>query len=79
VLADLAAVALGPGRRPAGYCVADLRHGYATVLMEEGYDPSVMQDLMGWSTAAMAEIYVHVRPVMHARAAESLNRRFGGK
>lgn len=60
------------------YRVHDLRHAYATTLMEEGYDPRVVQDLMGWSTAAMAEIYSHVRPVMHARVVSSLDKRFGG-
>lgn len=59
------------------YRVHDLRHGYATELLEQGEDPRVVQDLMGWSTAAMAEIYQHVRPVMHARVVSSLNRRFG--
>lgn len=60
------------------YRVHDLRHAYATMLLEEGHDPRVVQDLMGWSTAAMAEIYQHVRPVMHARVVASLDRRFGG-
>jgi integrase len=59
------------------YRVHDLRHAYATTLLEEGHDPRVVQDLMGWSSAAMAEIYQHVRPVMHARVASSLNKRFG--
>lgn len=60
------------------YRVHDLRHAYATMLLEEGHDPRVVQDLMGWSTAAMAEIYQHVRPVMHARVVSSLDKRFGG-
>lgn len=60
------------------YRVHDLRHGYATELLEQGEDPRVVQDLMGWSTAAMAEIYQHVRPVMHARVVSSLDKRFGG-
>jgi integrase len=60
------------------YRVHDLRHAYATELLEQGEDPRVVQDLMGWSTAAMAEIYTHVRPVMHARVVASLDRRFGG-
>ena len=60
------------------YRVHDLRHGYATELLEQGEDPRVVQDLMGWSTAAMAEIYQHVRPVAHARVVSSLDRRFGG-
>jgi len=60
------------------YRVHDLRHGYATELLEAGEDPRVVQDLMGWSSAAMAEIYQHVRPVMHARVLSSLDKRFGG-
>jgi integrase len=60
------------------YRVHDLRHGYATELLEQGEDPRVVQDLMGWSTAAMAEIYQHVRPVTHARVVSSLDKRFGG-
>jgi hypothetical protein len=36
-----------------------------------------VQDLTGWSTAAVAEIYTHVRPVMHARVMASLNARLG--
>jgi integrase len=58
------------------YRIHDLRHGYATELLEAGEDPRVVQDLMGWSTAAMAEIYQHVRPVMHARVVSSLDARF---
>lgn len=60
------------------YRVHDLRHAYATTLLEQGMDPRVVQDLMGWSTAAMAEIYVHVRPAMHARAVSALDQVFGG-
>jgi integrase len=60
------------------YRVHDLRHGYATELLEQGEDPRVVQELMGWSTAAMAEIYQHVRPVTHARVLSVLDRRFGG-
>ena len=60
------------------YRVHDLRHGYATELLEQGEDPRVVQELMGWSTAAMAEIYQHVRPVTHARVLSSLDKRFGG-
>lgn len=60
------------------YRVHDCRHAYATMLLEEGHDPRVVQDLMGWSSAAMAEVYQHVRPVMHARVVSSLDKRFGG-
>jgi site-specific recombinase XerD len=58
--------------------VHDLRHGYATKLLEQGEDPHVVQEVMGGSTAAMAEVYQHVRPVTHARVLPSLDKRFGG-
>ena len=61
------------------YRVHDLRHAFATTLLEQGMDPRVVQDLMGWSTASMAEIYVHVRPVMHQRATAMLDQAFGGE
>jgi integrase len=61
-----------------GYRVHDLRHAFATELLEAGEDPRVVQDLLGWSTAAMAEVYQHVRPAMHARVVARLNERFGG-
>jgi len=60
------------------YRVHDIRHAYATELLEAGEDPRVVQDLMGWSTAKMAEIYQHVRPAMHARVVARLDERFGG-
>jgi integrase len=59
------------------YRVHDLRHGYATILLEGGMDPRVVQDLMGWSSAKMAEIYQHVRPVMHARVVSMLDEVLG--
>lgn len=59
------------------YRVHDLRHGFATMLLEGGADPRVVQELMGWSTTRMAEIYVHVRPVMHERAAGIIDEALG--
>lgn len=60
------------------YRVHDCRHAYATELLEQGEDPRVVQDLLGWSSAAMAQVYQHVRPVAHARVVSSLDKRFGG-
>lgn len=59
------------------YRVHDLRHAYATMLLEQGADPRVVQDLMGWSSAKMAEIYQHVRPVTHARVVSMLDQALG--
>lgn len=60
------------------YRVHDCRHAFATELLEQGEDPRVVQELLGWSTARMAEIYQHVRPATHARVVASLDKRFGG-
>jgi integrase len=59
------------------YRVHDCRHVYATTLMEEGVDPRVVQAMMGWSTAEMAKIYKHVRPVLHQQVADVIDRVFG--
>ena len=55
------------------YRVHDCRHAVATMLLEQGTDPRVVQDLMGWSTLAMTEIYQHVRPALMARAMDALD------
>jgi integrase len=60
------------------YRVHDLRHAYATMLLEGGADPRLVQDLMGWSSARMAEVYQHVRPAMHARAVAMMDEMLGG-
>jgi integrase len=57
------------------YRVHDCRHAVATMLLEEGTDPRVVQDIMGWSTVAMTEIYQHVRPALMARAMDVLDGR----
>jgi integrase len=60
-----------------GYRVHDLRHVYATMLLEAGTDRRVVQDLMGHSSAALLDIYQHVRPVMHQQAADAIDRVLG--
>jgi integrase len=60
------------------YRVHDLRHGYATMLLESGVDPRVVQDLLGHSTAVLLQRYQHVRPVLHAAAASAINKALGG-
>jgi integrase len=59
------------------YRVHDLRHGYATMLLEQGADPRLVQDLMGHSTTALLEVYQHVRPAMHEQAAKLLDEMLG--
>lgn len=60
------------------YRIHDLRHGFATMLLEQGADPRVVQDLMGHSSTALLQVYQHVRPVMHARTAAMLDELLGG-
>lgn len=62
------------------YRVHDCRHVYGTILLEEGVDPRVVQEMMGWTVAAMHAMlkrYQHVRPVLHQHVAEVLDRVFG--
>ncbi len=59
------------------YRVHDCRHAYATMLLEQGVLPRVVQELMGWSSAAMMKRYQHVRPVMHQAAADAMDRALG--
>lgn len=57
------------------YGTHDCRHAVATMLLEEGVDPRVVQDVMGWSVLAMTEIYQHVRPALMRRAMDVLDSR----
>ena len=55
------------------YRVHDCRHAVATMLLEQGTDVRVVQDIMGWSTLAMTEVYQHVRPALQQRALDALD------
>lgn len=49
--------------------VHDLRHSAATLLLEEGTHPKVVQDLLGHSTIAMTlDLYSHVTPRLQEEA-----------
>jgi len=56
------------------YRVHDLRHGYATMLLEQGVDPRVVQAMLGHSTAALLARYQHVRPLMHQAVSDAVDR-----
>ena len=60
------------------YRVHDLRHGYATMLLESGVPDRVVMELLGWSSLAMTKRYQHVRPVLHKAAADAIDRALGG-
>ena len=59
------------------YRVHDCRHAYATALLEAGEDPRVVQAMLGHSTGALLKRYQHVRPVLHQRVADTIDRVFG--
>lgn len=59
------------------YRVHDIRHGYATMLLEAGVDPRVVQAMLGHSTGALLTRYQHVRPVMHKAVADTIDRVLG--
>lgn len=61
------------------YRVHDLRHGFATGLLEEGVDIKVVQVLIGHASPDFTRrVYQHVRPVLHKAAAEAMERYLRG-
>ena len=62
----------------ARFRVHDCRHAYATMLLESGMDPRVVQDLLGHASGTLLKRYQHVRPVMHQAAADAIDRALGG-
>ncbi len=59
--------------------VHDLRHSYATVSLELGESPKVVQDQLGHASITMTlDLYGHVTPTMQQAAAERLEAAFGG-
>lgn len=62
------------------YRVHDLRHGTATSLLEDGHDIRVVQEIMGHATPGFTQsVYQHVRPKLHAAAADSMDRIVRGR
>ena len=58
--------------------VHDLRHTAATILLQRGVHPKVVQDLLGHSTIALTlDTYSHVMPALHAEVAEHMDAVFG--
>jgi integrase len=58
--------------------VHDLRHTTASVLLEVGIHPKVVQDLLGHSTIAVTlDTYSHVAPALHREAVQRLDLLFG--
>lgn len=59
--------------------VHDLRHTTATVLLEAGAHPKLVQDLLGYSTVALTlNTYSHVTPGLSDQAARTMDRALGG-
>jgi integrase len=58
--------------------VNDLRHGTASMLLEAGTHPKVVQDLLGHSTVQLTlDTYSHVTPALHQHAARTMDRLLG--
>jgi integrase len=59
--------------------VHDLRHTTATVLLEAGVHPKLVQHLLGHSTVALTlNTYSHVTPGLSGEAARTMDHLFGG-
>jgi integrase len=56
----------------------DLRHGFATALLEAGVPVKVVSEALGHSSAAFTmDVYQHVLPSMQERAAEAIEATLG--
>jgi integrase len=59
--------------------VHDLRHTCATILLESGVHPKLVQDLLGHSTVALTlNTYSHVTSGLNLEVARTMDRIFGG-
>ena len=75
---DALKVALGRAGLPQ-IRVHDLRHTTATVLLEAGTHPKLVQDLLGHSTVALTlNTYSHVTAGLSDQAARTMDRALGG-
>lgn len=56
----------------------DLRHTAATLLLEQGEHPKVVQEMLGHSQIGLTlDTYSHVTPGMHRKAADTFDRLLG--
>lgn len=56
----------------------DSRHTVATLLLEQGENPKIVQELLGHATVAITlDVYSHVAPAMHRQAAQKLDALLG--
>ena len=56
----------------------DLRHTAASLLLEQGEHPKVVQEMLGHSQVGVTlDLYSHVTPTMHRKAADTFDRLLG--
>lgn len=52
----------------------DARHTAATLLLEQGVDISLVQEILGHSTRTVTRKYTHVTKKLHDSAADAIGR-----
>jgi integrase len=61
------------GALPAGIRFHDLRHTFATLMLQNGEHPKLVQEMLGHATIAITmDTYSHVLPNMQRDAVERL-------
>jgi integrase len=54
--------------------IHDMRHTTATLLLQAGENAKVVSEMLGHSTIVITlDIYLHTNPVMHERAADTMD------
>jgi integrase len=65
---------------PKGFRPYDLRHSCATILLEKGIRPKIVQERLGHASSNMTlDVYSHVTPTMQTAASDALEEVFGGQ
>jgi integrase len=63
---------------PATTRFHDLRHAMATMMLEDGTHPKIVQERLGHATISVTlDTYSHVKPKLQREAAAKFDERFG--
>lgn len=74
---ERAGIAPHAGAEMSKYRVHDLRHAFATLMLEAGYAPHAVASTLGHGSLRMLDRYAHVKPVPNGEARRRFDAEFG--